>query len=272
MEQYFNDYGTTLTAGITAAQTTLNVMSTYGYPSTGNFRIRIDSELMLVTGISGDTWTVVRGIESTAAASHLSGATIGHFLTGGGLAQILTENGASGTGALITWKGTWGIGTGYNLNDAVSYNGSSYISLQNGNIAQQPDTSSAWWALIAAGETLNIQTNGTNNTTQSLLNLKSGANITITDDGSGGVTIASASSASMGTLATRPSASVSGRLYFATDQSFMYFDNGSSWYSFGNLTLIPTAPDPSSFSGLNAETSSVAATNKCSGVQLSRCE
>ena len=52
------------------------------------------------------------------------------------------------------WHGTWSIETTYNLNDAVSYNGSSYISLQPGNVSQPPDTAPTFWSLVAlAGAT-----------------------------------------------------------------------------------------------------------------------
>jgi hypothetical protein len=41
------------------------------------------------------------------------------------------------------------VGSGYSLNNAVAYSGSSYISLQNSNTGNQPDTSPTYWALIA---------------------------------------------------------------------------------------------------------------------------
>ena len=85
-EQYVNDPGTSLAAAITSTSaTTLTVASGTGYPSGGNFRIKVDSELMLVTGVSGTTWTVTRGIESTAAATHLSGASVNAVFTAGGI-------------------------------------------------------------------------------------------------------------------------------------------------------------------------------------------
>lgn len=48
----------------------------------------------------------------------------------------------------------------------------------------------------STGSSTTLQTNGTPNGSQSLLNLKNGTNVTITDDGSGGVTISAATSSS----------------------------------------------------------------------------
>ena len=42
---------------------------------------------------------------------------------------------------------SWSSGTTYNLNDAVFYNGSSYVSLQGSNTGNEPDTSASFWSL-----------------------------------------------------------------------------------------------------------------------------
>src|SRR5262249_41102479 len=55
--------------------------------------------------------------------------------------------GATGTQGL-TWQQAWSAGTTYGMGDAVSFNGSSYISLVNGNTGNQPDTSPADWSLL----------------------------------------------------------------------------------------------------------------------------
>ncbi len=63
--------------------------------------------------------------------------------------------GATGPqGPPVSFQGTWNSGTTYALGDAVSYNGSSYISLVAGNLGFQPDISNVKWALLAqAGAT-----------------------------------------------------------------------------------------------------------------------
>jgi lysophospholipase L1-like esterase len=55
-------------------------------------------------------------------------------------------------GPPANFAGTYSNGTTYAAGQAVSYtpDGSSYISLANGNAGNQPDTSPAWWGLLAS--------------------------------------------------------------------------------------------------------------------------
>ncbi len=87
-EQFSNNATSTLTGAILAADVTLVVLSAATFPTTGNFRITIDSEIMIVTAVSGSTFTVTRGAESTTAANHSNGATVDGILTSGGLAAF----------------------------------------------------------------------------------------------------------------------------------------------------------------------------------------
>jgi hypothetical protein len=89
-ETFCNDPGTTLNGSITNVATSLVVASATGYPSSGNFRIKVENELMIVTAVSGTTWTVTRGVESTTAASHSTGVAINAVLSAGGLTGILS--------------------------------------------------------------------------------------------------------------------------------------------------------------------------------------
>ncbi len=50
----------------------------------------------------------------------------------------------------MTWQGLWNISATYNLNDAVSFNGSSYISLIANNTGNEPDTAPSAWSLVAS--------------------------------------------------------------------------------------------------------------------------
>ena len=62
---------------------------------------------------------------------------------------------AAGTpGSALTWVGTWVPSTSYAANIGVTYNGSSYASLQTSNLNHQPDTSPTWWQLIAQAGTV----------------------------------------------------------------------------------------------------------------------
>jgi len=55
--------------------------------------------------------------------------------------------GPAGSPGLV-WRGAWSSGTHYNVNDAVSYNGSSWIS-RSPNVSQTPSTSNGNWNLLA---------------------------------------------------------------------------------------------------------------------------
>lgn len=87
MEQFANSASSTLNGTISSSVTSLTVASASTFPSSGNFRIIVDSEIMLVTAVSTNTFTVTRGYESTVAASHTSGVAVTHILTAGSLTQ-----------------------------------------------------------------------------------------------------------------------------------------------------------------------------------------
>lgn len=91
-EQLSNGAVSVITAAMTNVQTTLTVASTTGFPTDGNFRVLVDSELMLVTAVSGSTFTVVRGIESTSAVSHEAGVAILQIFTAAALERVMLDN------------------------------------------------------------------------------------------------------------------------------------------------------------------------------------
>lgn len=97
VEQFANEAETTLSAAIeTTDGTSISVTSASGFPDSAQYRIRIDDEIMLVTGGAGTTtWTVTRGAESTTAATHLNGATVTHVLTAAALEQLKADIEAS---------------------------------------------------------------------------------------------------------------------------------------------------------------------------------
>jgi hypothetical protein len=67
---------TTLASAVNASQTTIGVASAAGFPSS-QFQLRIDDEVMTVTGGFGTTtWTVSRGSNGTTAASHVISQTV----------------------------------------------------------------------------------------------------------------------------------------------------------------------------------------------------
>jgi hypothetical protein len=82
-EQFANTAATTLNNGGTvgSSDTSLTVTSAAAFPTTGNFRILIDSEILLVTAVSTNTFTVVRAQDGTSAATHADGGAVTHVLT-----------------------------------------------------------------------------------------------------------------------------------------------------------------------------------------------
>jgi Collagen triple helix repeat (20 copies) len=52
--------------------------------------------------------------------------------------------------AVANYTGNYSSTTNYGLHDAVSYGGSTYISLVAGNLGQTPDVSPSFWAVLAA--------------------------------------------------------------------------------------------------------------------------
>jgi hypothetical protein len=102
-ENFANNYQTTLNGSITSTATTLVVTSATGAPA-ANFRILIDNEYMLVTNVSGTTFTVTRHIEGSTAAIHADQATVTQVVTLAGLLQYIQDN-APTTFANITVNG-----------------------------------------------------------------------------------------------------------------------------------------------------------------------
>jgi len=93
VEQFSNAPQTTLTSELAdGVDTSVDVASFAGFPAAAQYRILIESELMLVTAGAGTlTWTVTRGVEGTAAVAHSNGSTVTHVLTAGALAQFQTD-------------------------------------------------------------------------------------------------------------------------------------------------------------------------------------
>ncbi len=68
------------------------------------------------------------------------------------VAAITVEWGAA-TQVTITgdYQGDYSPGAHYKMGQVIQFDGSSYTSLQDGNIGNQPDTSPLFWGLVAAG-------------------------------------------------------------------------------------------------------------------------
>lgn len=79
---------------ITNVATTMNTLAAAPavLQAPGQFDVVIDSEVIRVTaGASGTSWTIVRGVDGSTAASHNDGASIYPYLTAGALLNMLAE-------------------------------------------------------------------------------------------------------------------------------------------------------------------------------------
>jgi hypothetical protein len=101
IERFTNEAASTLSGAILASATSITVASSTGFPA-APFRVRVSgnltgggtgSEYMLVTAVSGTTWTVTRAIESpfNTALGFATLAAIEHVMTVMGLYEALPE-------------------------------------------------------------------------------------------------------------------------------------------------------------------------------------
>lgn len=75
-ERKANKAQSTLNGAISNVATTVTVSDASSFPSSPQFRVLVEDELMLVTAISGSDFTVTRGIEGTSNVSHSTGLAI----------------------------------------------------------------------------------------------------------------------------------------------------------------------------------------------------
>lgn len=91
---------TALSSAISSSQTSINVLSSAGFPSTP-FIVTVGSEIIAVTGVSGTTWTVERGTEGTTAAAASAGATVTNN------AGVTLDPIRGGWGTIVKDTSTW---------------------------------------------------------------------------------------------------------------------------------------------------------------------
>jgi hypothetical protein len=106
-EQFANHPGTTLSGAIssTTRPVTFSVASATGLPSSGNFRVIIGSEILLITSISGTSLTGTN-VEGTSASTYANGAAVTHVVTAGALAQMEVDANATLLAANNTFTGS----------------------------------------------------------------------------------------------------------------------------------------------------------------------
>ena len=70
---------------------TFTILDPSMFPTSGNFRLKVGNEILLVTAVSGDQFTVSRAQEGTTAASHPNGVTATAILSAGSLIQGIRD-------------------------------------------------------------------------------------------------------------------------------------------------------------------------------------
>ena len=91
-EQHQNLSSTTLNGSHNNSTTSIAVTDGSQFPSSGDYRVMVDDEIMVVTARSTNTLTVVRGQDGTSAASHSDLATIALIYSSQSLGRIFQDN------------------------------------------------------------------------------------------------------------------------------------------------------------------------------------
>ena len=147
-EQIWNNLApSTLSANITSTSaTSCTVTSATPYPTTGNFRIMIDNEIMEVTAVSGTTFTIARGTENTTAATHTSGTNVNIMVTQAALLGLRSDVNQMGTYANLPASGMQ-AGDRYRCTDGpyeFIYNGSVWVPFIGGVLQVTPPATYSW--------------------------------------------------------------------------------------------------------------------------------
>lgn len=132
MQQFANNASSSLDGPIDDIVTALDVVDGSVFPATGNYRLIIGGEILECTGRSGNTLTVVRGQEGTAATSHVDEATVEHVLTKESLELFVQEYNQIGPWA--SRPATARVGTTYRATDLLNclyrYNGTNWDMIE----------------------------------------------------------------------------------------------------------------------------------------------
>jgi hypothetical protein len=94
LEQFSNNAVTTLDGAVDGSTNPVSVTvdDASDFPTSGNFRIIIDTEILLVTAVAGNVFTCTRAQEGTTIAAHSDGAAVTHLLTAASLRAIVERH------------------------------------------------------------------------------------------------------------------------------------------------------------------------------------
>jgi|GEM_PF-2184025 len=90
-EQFVNDASATMNGTVNSTTTSFVVDDASVFPTSGDFRLLVDSEVVLVTDVTANTLTVERGVDGTTAATHADTASIEAVLTAGAIDQYMDD-------------------------------------------------------------------------------------------------------------------------------------------------------------------------------------
>lgn len=162
MEQLANNPVTTLDGAINNSVTNLTVSDASLFPTSGDFTIKIGSELLRVTGVSGATFTVTRGSEGTVADSHSNSATVSQVITELVMKNLYAEMYQIGTYAARPTEVR--SGTIYHATDidlVWQYNGANWSLIKPGYVAHANRVNASGWTSLNFGSTVWTDIHGT---------------------------------------------------------------------------------------------------------------
>lgn len=91
LERWSNDGESTLNGAISDSVTSITINSAASFPTSPDFHITIGDEILLVTAVSGSTFTVERGADDTTAAAHDDNDVVALLLTAGSVDQAVKD-------------------------------------------------------------------------------------------------------------------------------------------------------------------------------------
>lgn len=97
-EQFVNDATTTLNGAINNVVTSITVTDGSVFPATGDVRLIIEDEIVLMTSRATNVLTVVRGVDGSAAASHVDTSSIKAIMTASQISQFVDDSWFGSTG------------------------------------------------------------------------------------------------------------------------------------------------------------------------------
>jgi hypothetical protein len=122
IERFANNARTVLASAAGSGATSITVADASEFPTEPQFRIRIGQELLLVTGVSGTTWTVTRGVESTTPADHSTNAEVTQVLTAAAMnAMVLAAFQPRMAGGRLTTESGVPLSTSDRINQGTLY-------------------------------------------------------------------------------------------------------------------------------------------------------